>query len=250
MSIQEFSENLTSILQDLTTLREENAKLRETISTLENEKREVTRILSLSLGELTSSLNTGSSVTVKSRGKTILECFKKYVVVDPSDYAMIEEILRVKCCKVPTIIAGPIVAEAIIGKRAYNTTTNIFTFDEKSVVWVLLKYGFTNDGYNCYSSIKEGKNVYFRVHSLESTHPSFPTCIAHLKDTFGEFSWAYYDGNFFEHLNPKQLQVCASRILHSDGILPIAPCSFDSARATLTFSGDHLTMRSLKKLQK
>jgi hypothetical protein len=252
MSIQDFSEGLTSILQELTTLREENAKLCETISSLENEKSEVMRILGLRLGELSSSLEetrkltseAGSSVIAERRGKTILECFKKYVVAVPSDYAMIEEILQVKCCKVPTIFVGTVVAEAIIGKCAGNTTT-IFTFDEKSVVEILLKYGFIAGDGRWYSFIKNEKKTNFVVVPFVSTRPSFSTYVAYMKNMYVEPSWVYYDGNSFEHFNPKMLKAYASRLLHCNGNLPMEYTAYDSNR--VTFRGDHLTMRSLKK---
>jgi len=244
--VQEFSDGLVAVLGELTALREENAKLRERITSLEHEKTEYKHRVGECITALSSSLDdVDKPSSVESSRETVLECFKKKVVASQTDYAMIEEILRVNCGGVPTLIVGRVVAEAIIGKCCAYSPINIFTFDESSVVDILNKYGFVKNGYGTYSSDKGGKRNHFVVYPFKCIQPNYATLFAHMKNTFNKDSWACYDGTNFEHFDLDTLQKYTAIYLNLKEKPSIGSCSFDSNR--LVLKGDRLTLQAQLK---
>jgi cell division septum initiation protein DivIVA len=227
MSIQEFSDGLASLLQDVSVLRTQNEEFRMKIEELnydkmksegriedlqeENEKLrkqnkelETARTFGLRLDEISTSLASirrefSACAETSSHRETILECFMKML---PSDnYDMVCKILEVSKCGVRNAIGGFFVTDAILGKTRRPIFIDIFTFDRVNTVRVLESYKFFRTNMTNYAR----DNTVCKVHSFVTDKPDTVVYADFLRRTFDSAARVIYDGENFIHIDKDAL---------------------------------------------
>lgn len=262
-SVRDFSRGLISVLEENEELRKRNLALEDKLAKVED----TVKALSLGMGvedfcnkikslkdmfpEEVSSTEPNSPIVGELASSllisgTLLDSFQKHLTSKNLDYVMFKQLFAQKHGELPTLIAGPMLYDTILGKAPFDHKQNfaLFTFNFHSVQIVLLRHGFKKVEYtNLFKReyLKDGKIICdaFLVYSFDCRTAGIDECTDYIKAYFGREACVTYDGNEFKLLHIKETHKLAMRDLQ------LRDPSLYVGRAIFKFDNGDLTLRAL-----